>query len=162
MRHDSLSFAMEKKLPGSQTPTQAHACQQKARSSEPRKKELGCSQHSDPRTQLRLTPDRAYHSCMHSARIIASARLSAHSRYRAFKSEAGAEAVAGVESEAGVDTQAREPRSSTGRSEDTFALGQTRGLLGGLLVRFEWWNGVAGNCGVEWNGDVVGGRGREI
>ena len=99
---------------------------------------------------------------MHYARKFASARLSAHSRYRALKSEAGAEAEAGVESEAGVDTQAREPRSNTARSEDTFDLGQTRGLLGGMLVMFEWWSGVAGNGGVEWNGDVVGGSGREI
>ena len=60
MRHDSFIFAMEKKLPTSQTRIQPCACQQKARSSEPRKKELGSSQHSDPRTQLRLTSDRAY------------------------------------------------------------------------------------------------------
>ena len=45
---------------------------------------------------------------------------------------------------------------------NTIQFGQTGGLLGGWLVMFEWWSGVAGNGGVEWNGDVVGGSGREI
>ena len=61
--------------------------------------------------------------------------------------------------EAGVDTLARGPRSNLARSEYTFDLGQTRGLLGGRLVMFEWWHGVEWG---EWNGRVVGGCGRML
>ena len=108
-----------------------------------------------------LTSDRAY-VCPCFDQRLASARLSAHSRYRAFNRRL-VQKRRRVSNRRQVLTRKRVSLvSNTARSEDTFDLGQTRGLLGGLLVRFEWWNGVAGNGGVEWNGDVVGGSGREI
>ena len=124
MQHDSFIFVMEKKLPATQTLTQRCACQQKARSSEPRKKELGSSQHSDPRTQLRLTSDRAYlwpcicrSLCLsllvHRRAFAPSALMAIDGAPSARQRRAfGATLGAGVESEAAQDIAAEHSRPS--------------------------------------------------